>query len=66
MHCTMLILACVCAYAIDHVEPESKIKRSKFEGCSEVHKQALGCKDANIIDIKASSSASHPILDFYF
>jgi hypothetical protein len=28
--------------------------------------QAPSCDDANIVVIKASPSASHPILDFYF
>jgi hypothetical protein len=32
MHCIMLISAHVCAYAIDHVEPEAKIQEEQSSG----------------------------------
>jgi hypothetical protein len=53
MHCTISIKAHVCAYAIDHVEPESEIKKEQAQeawGGS----QASSCEDGNIIMIKAS------------
>jgi hypothetical protein len=63
MHCTMSILAHVCAYAIDHVKPEPEIKKEHvqwaFGGA-----QSSSCKEANIVVIKTSPDASHPILDF--
>jgi hypothetical protein len=41
MHCTMSISTHVYACAIDHVEPEAEIKRSKSKGCSKVHKRQV-------------------------
>jgi hypothetical protein len=32
MHCTMSTSALVCAYAIDHVEPEPEIKKEQIQG----------------------------------
>jgi hypothetical protein len=32
MHCTTSILAHVCAYAIDHVEPKPEIKKEQVQG----------------------------------
>jgi hypothetical protein len=65
MHCTMSISPHVCAFAIDHVEPESEIKKEQVQGTFG-GPQASSCKDANIVEMKASPGASHPILDFYF
>jgi hypothetical protein len=56
MHCTILISAHVCAYAIDHVEPESEIKKEQVQGALG-GPQASICEDANIIVIKASPGA---------
>jgi hypothetical protein len=64
MHCTMSISAHVCAYAIDHVEPEPEIKKEQVQGVFG-GPQASSCKDVNIVVIKASPDASYPILDFY-
>jgi hypothetical protein len=52
----MSISAHVCAYAVDHVEPESEIKKEQvqwiFRG-----PQASSYEDGNIIVIKASPDA---------
>jgi hypothetical protein len=64
MHCTMSISAHVCAYVIDHVEPESKIKKEQVQGALR-DSQASSCKDTNIVVIKISPSASHQ-LSFVF
>jgi hypothetical protein len=56
MHCTISISAHVCVYAIDHIEPESEIKKEQVQGelrCP----QASSCEDANIIVIKTSPGA---------
>jgi hypothetical protein len=53
MHCTISISAHVCAYAIDHVEPESEIKKEQVQGVLG-GPQASSYKDANIIVINAS------------
>jgi hypothetical protein len=58
MHCTMSISAHVCAYAIDHVEPESEIKKEQIQGVFG-DPQVSSCEDANIFVIKASPGASH-------
>jgi hypothetical protein len=47
------------------VEPESEIKKEQVQGTFG-GPQASSCKDANIVEMKASPGASHPILDFYF
>jgi hypothetical protein len=65
MHCTMSISTYVCAYAINHVEPEPEIKKEQVQGVFG-GPQASSNKDANIVMIKTSPGASHPILDFYF
>jgi hypothetical protein len=65
MHCTMSISAHVCAYAIDHVELESEIKKEQVQGVFG-GPQVSSCKDGNIVVIKASPSVSHLILYFYF
>jgi hypothetical protein len=61
MHCTMSILAHICAYAIDHVEPKSEIKKEEVQGALG-GPQASSCDDANIVVIKVSPDASnhHP------
>jgi hypothetical protein len=58
MYCTMSISAHICAYAIDHVEPESGIKKEQVQGALG-GPQASSCDDANIVVIKASLSTSH-------
>jgi hypothetical protein len=58
MHCTMSISAYVCAYAIDHVEPESEIKKEQVQGVFK-GPQASSCEDANIVVIKAGPDVSH-------
>jgi hypothetical protein len=58
MHCTMSISAHVCAYVIDHVEPEPEIKKEQIQGVFG-GPQASSCEDANIVVIKADPGASH-------
>jgi hypothetical protein len=41
MHCTMSISIDVCAYVIDHVEPESEIKRGASPRGWVVHKRQV-------------------------
>jgi hypothetical protein len=48
MHCTMLISAHVCAYAIDHVELEPEIKKNQVQGVFR-GLEASNCEDANIV-----------------
>jgi hypothetical protein len=50
---------------VDHAEPESEFRAEQVQGVFG-GPQASSCEDANIVVIKASLSASHPILDFYF
>jgi hypothetical protein len=61
MHCTMLISAHVCAYAIDHVESKSEIKKEEVQWALE-GPQTSSCEDSDIVVIKASPGASnhHP------
>jgi hypothetical protein len=47
MHCIMSISAHVCAYAIDHVEPESKIQEEQSSGEYD-GPQAISCADTNL------------------
>jgi hypothetical protein len=47
MHCIMLISAHVCAYAIDHVEPEAKIQEEQSSG-EYGGPQAASCMDTNL------------------
>jgi hypothetical protein len=47
MHCTMSISAHVCPYVIDHVEPESDIKKEQVQGALG-GPQASSCVDTNL------------------
>jgi hypothetical protein len=47
MHCIMSISAHVCAYAIYHVEPESKIQEEQSSG-EYGGPQATSCVDTNL------------------
>jgi hypothetical protein len=47
MHCTMSISAHVCAYAIDHVEPESEMEKELVQGALG-GPQASNCVDTNL------------------
>jgi hypothetical protein len=64
MHCTISLLAHAYSYMLDHAEPESEFQAEQVQGVFG-GPHASSCKDANIVVIKASHSASHPILDFY-
>ncbi len=73
MHHIALCTSCIALFncghllhiRVDHAEPESEFQAEQvqwvFGG-----PQASSCEDANIVVIKASPDASHPILDFYF
>jgi hypothetical protein len=50
---------------VDHAEPKTKIPAGQVQWVTG-DPQALSCKDANIVAIKANPDASHSILDFYF
>jgi hypothetical protein len=67
--CTSCIALFNCGHLlhilVDHEEPKSEIQAEQVQ-CVVGGPQASSCEDANIVMIKASTSASHPILDFYF
>jgi hypothetical protein len=50
---------------VDHVDPKSEFQAEQVEGVFG-GPQASNCDDTNIVVIKSSPNASHPILDFYF
>jgi hypothetical protein len=50
---------------VDHAEPKTEIQAEQVQWVFG-SPQALSFKDANIVVIKASPGASHPIFDFYF
>jgi hypothetical protein len=56
MHYTISISTHVCAFAIDHIEPESEIREEEIHGASG-GPQMSSCDDANIVVIKISPGA---------
>jgi hypothetical protein len=57
MHCIMLLLGHIqLFYTLDHAEPEPGVQAEQPQG------EGL----TNLVGIKASIGASHPILDSYF
>jgi hypothetical protein len=50
---------------IDRAEPKTEVQ---VEQAQKAYggPQAISCMDTNLLWIKASPGASHPILDFYF
>jgi hypothetical protein len=50
---------------VDHTDPKSEFQAEQVQG-GFGGPQASNCVDTNIVVIKSSPNASHPILDFYF
>jgi hypothetical protein len=64
--CTTFIAPCRSRLIFVHMRrPRGARTRGQVQGVFG-GPQASGCKDGNIVMIKESPGASHPILDFYF
>jgi hypothetical protein len=50
---------------VDHADPKSEFQAEQVQGVFG-GPQASNCVDTNIVVIKSSPNASHPILNFYF